>query len=365
MASIERTPAVEVLYPDSPDRWRAALPARRSVFGSLEFASLLQDHHGYRPLLFTFRQGEAKIAYPLLLRGFYDLPFQAGPVQGWDTRTPEYTGPIPQGEVGAAEARSFRRHFRAFCRELNLVAEFAHLHPWINWRPLLEEGAAFDRELVYVDLTQPVERLWEQSFNHACRKNIQRARRENVRVFPARSLDDLREFHRIYLETMERNAAAPSYFFPLDYFTRIFFDLPENAIFLLAEHQDRIVAGTLYLHDDENVYSYLGGADHACQQVRPTNAVIYEAICWGRRLGKRRLILGGGYRPDDGIFRFKATFSPLRADFYTYRRIHQEALYDSLCDAWASHFNRQQAASGYFPQYRAVPAGAKESGSRA
>lgn len=363
MPAKDSTPTVQVLYPDSPERWRSALPASRSVFGSFEFASLLQDHHGYRPLLFSFRQGEAQIAYPLLLRGFYDLPFPAA-AQGWDTKTPEYTGPVPLGEVGVGEARSFRRAFREFCRELNIVAEFAHLHPWHDWRPLLEEGAAFDRELVYVDLSQPIDRLWEQSFNHACRKNIQRARRENVRVFPARGLDDLKEFHRIYLETMERNAASASYYFPLDYFTRIFFDLPENAIFLLAEHQDRIVAGTLYMHDDENVYSYLGGADHAYQQVRPTNAVIYEAVCWGRRLGKRRLILGGGYRPDDGIFRFKATFSPLRAAFYTYRRIHQGELYDSLCSAWASHFNLEQASGSYFPQYRASPPELKGESSR-
>jgi hypothetical protein len=155
---------------------------------------------------------------------------------------------------------------------------------------------------------------------------------------------------------MERRAATPRYGFPVSYFMAFFRQMQDNATFLLARHGDRVIAGTLYLHDDTDVYSYLGGADQAFQHLRPTNVVIDEAIRWARRHGKQRLILGGGYRPDDGIFRFKASFSPLRASFHVSRRIHMPDEYADLCRRWCSYYGQDVGSAGYFPAYRALPA---------
>ena len=186
-------------------------------------------------------------------------------------------------------------------------------------------------------MTLDPERLWRESYSKACRKNVNRAEREGVTVRAARDADDIAEFHRIYIQTMERNEALDSYFFDLAHFEAIFEELPAGARFALAEHDGRVVAATLYLHDADDVYSYLGGADHDFQQLRPTNAVVHDTIAWARAEGKRRLILGGGYRPDDGIFRFKASFSPLRATLELARRVHLPDDYEALVAAWRAH----------------------------
>jgi lipid II:glycine glycyltransferase (peptidoglycan interpeptide bridge formation enzyme) len=129
---------------------------------------------------------------------------------------------------------------------------------------------------------------------------------------------------------------------------------------VLAEYRNQIVAATLYLYDDVDVYSYLGGADKAFQQIRPTNAVVYATINWARQQGKRRLILGGGYLPDDGIFRFKASFSPLRAHFRVYRHVHLPAEYHRVCQAWSSYYGKRELELNYFPAYRSLPASKTE-----
>ncbi len=356
------TTRTRVLTLDDADAWRAVLPGSRSVMGSVEFARIREEQSGHPARLFVFEDGDTRVVKPFFLRSTRELPFV--PEHGtdaWDIFSPEYTGPLAGAGTDVDTAERFRRRFANFCREERIVAEFGHLHPWHCDTRLLEpQGISFDREIVWVDLTLPEEELWRESFAHACRKNINRSRREGVRVFQAERPDDIREFYRVYLDTMKRNRADERYYFSEEYFLGFFERMPEHAAFFLAEHRDRIVAATLYLHDDTDVYSYLGGADREFQHVRPTNAVIYGLITWARSKGKRRLVLGGGYRPDDGIFRFKATFSPLRASFHVYRHVHLPEEYERFCRAWSGYHEVELPQTTYFPAYRAVPRGAEE-----
>ncbi len=138
------------------------------------------------------------------------------------------------------------------------------------------------------------------------------------------------------------------------YFQAIFEEMPSGARFALAEHDGRVIAATLYLHDSDDVYSYLGGADHEHQQLRPTNAVVHDTIRWAREQGKRRLILGGGYRPGDGIFRFKASFSPQRAELELARRVHLPDDLERLTEAWREHNGPGADPGDYFPAYRSA-----------
>ena len=85
------------------------------------------------------------------------------------------------------------------------------------------------------------------------------------------------------------------------------------------------------------------------------NAVNYHTILWAQDLGRKRLILGGGYRPNDGIFRFKASFSTLRTGFSVYRQIHMPDQYKALCGRWAAYHGSALEQGRYFPLYRSQP----------
>jgi hypothetical protein len=338
-------------------QWRSVLPARDNVFASVEFAQITERYLDRKAQLYILKNGDTQIAYPFFFRPVHSLPvgedFRGGLS---DTVSPEFTGPLSQGGPVTSIAVEFPKRFSAFAVNQGVVAEFIHLHPWKALSgALLPDGLQFSREIVYVDLTWPEHRLWP-SFSHACRKNIMRSQRENVRVFEAQTLGDIREFYRVYIQTMKYRNALGHYYYSLDYFSSIFEELRANARFVLAEYRNQIVAGTLYLHDRDDVYSYLGGADHNFQHVRPTNAIIYETIFWSKRQGRKRLILGGGYSPNDGIFRFKASFSPERVRFFVYKRVHLHEEYAALCRSWASTHGRNSESTGYFPPYRFLPA---------
>ena len=336
--------------------WRSLVPASKNVFASMDYALITEQHLFYHAALFVYRYHGTLVVYPLFLRSLAQLPFSDDFHAGvWDSASPPYTGPICISNSDEAWETPFCHSLRECFSSNRVVAEFAHLHPWNAFTGSGTGNLQHDRDIIYVDLSLSADQLWKKSFAHSCRKNINRARRERVRVIEAKTHDQIREFHRIYTDTMRRNGAKNEYFYSLSYFLKIFERMKENSRFVLAYHREKVVAGTLYLHDDRDVYSFLGGTDLSSQSVRPNNAVIYETILWGRAQGKKRLILGGGYRPQDGIFRFKATFSPLRAPFHTFKQIHDATAYGTLCRAWSAFYKKPVETGGFFPVYRQHP----------
>jgi hypothetical protein len=336
--------------------WHRLLPANRSVFGSAGFCAIWEKHHHCVAHLGFWPDNDPQVVYPFFVRPLSALPYlrEVGGELS-DLSTPEFTGPMLVGQPCPESLKEFARDFSAWCSGHGVVSEFAHLSPWGQFDGLLNaSNLHYNRDIVFVDLTMTEEQIWESSFIHGCRQNIRRALSEGVIVEKAQGPGDIREFHRIYHETMKRREASARHCFPESYFQDFFAGLAGNSLFLLARKESRIIGSILYLYDDDNMYSYLGGADIEFQRCRPTNALHFEAIKWGIAHGKKRLVLGGGFRPNDGIFRFKGGFSPLRAKFFTYQNVQMQDTYDRLCQDWMKEFGKPETAEGYshFPLYR-------------
>ncbi|BDU75908.1 lipid II:glycine glycyltransferase FemX [Mesoterricola sediminis] len=336
--------------------WREALPASVSVLGSLEYVRLQERYFGQVGRLFVMPCPGGHVAYPCFLRSVEPQAGAATPPL-WDTTTPEYTGPILVGTTTGPEPGAFQAAFDAWCDQEGIVAEFAHLNPWQAQEDLLPaEGLRVNRELVYIDLTLGEAALWSQSLSSDTRRQTRQAMEAGVEVRQAETDADVLAFHALHHETMVRRAALDRYYLPPDYFLEIHRTLGPHAFTLLAEHEGRVVAGGLYFQDDANVYWHLSAADLDQARVRPVNAYHFEAMKRCAREGRRRLLCGGGYQPGDGIFRFKAGFSPLRVIFSVFQRIHDPARYQACVDAWAEAHPGQRPADGYFPAYRSLPA---------
>jgi len=346
--------AEHLLSTDDQDAWRDYLPERRSVFGSLGYARICQAHRNFSPRLYVLESGEAAISYALLFRSLTGLPFRGETSVKWDAATPDFTGPLMSGSDSRLAA-AFPGLRNALFEKEGVVAEFGHLHPWSQARALLQEGCDYNRDIVWVDTSRSPEVLWHEHLAPACRRNISRAGREGVRILTASCDEHVREFYRIYSHTMSRNDAEACYYFSYEFFRAFREELPENSSFFLAEYRDQIVAGALCLHDDTDAFYFLAGADAVFQHVRPMNAVIWELIRWAHGAGKKRLVLGAGYRPNDGVVRFKSTFSHLRQPFYIYKHVHLRQDYSLLERRFREFSGLTTESVGYFPIYRYRP----------
>lgn len=319
---------------------------------------ICEEQAGFSARLFVVEDGRPLVAYPYFQRPVGALPFAGVRTEAWgDTFTPEYCGPVALngGLCPTGAGPDFPGLFARHCEKEGIIAEFAHLNPWDVSSDLLAPGCVqADREIVYADLTLSAEDIWTKSLSHEGRRLYKQGQKTGVVVRYGKSADDVREFHRLYEMTMKRRRAGKRYFFPVEYFMAFFETLSANSYFVLAEHEGRCVAGGLYLQDESNVHWHLSASDMEFSHLRAVNVYQYEVMLTAIGQGRKRLIMGGGFRDGDGLFRFKAAFSPLRAEFKTYRRIHNPETYWALVREWSAHHGGVEPQDGFFPAYRSA-----------
>ena len=209
---------------------------------------------------------------------------------------------------------------------------------------------------VRVDLSRPDDEQWRH-VAHKVRKSVKKARRAELTVRISEGFTDLPSFLEVYGSTMQRRDAAERYHFSEGFFTAVG-ELPGCA--LVADVLDptgRVVSTELVLVSDAHYYSFLGGTLQDAFVHAPNDLLKHAVIEHGHGAGKTHYVLGGGYQPGDGIFRFKLAFDPEGVvPFFGIQLVADDGLYDALV-AKADGLRvpaevGEEAGDTYFPAYR-------------
>jgi lipid II:glycine glycyltransferase (peptidoglycan interpeptide bridge formation enzyme) len=128
-------------------------------------------------------------------------------------------------------------------------------------------------------------------YNATMRNQVRQARRRGVQVRAAHSLEDLRAYYQIHLRLVEQKGGY-SFLFPVELLQALL-QAPDTARFLVAEYEERIVAGGFFLRDGCSVFYLHGASDREYSHAFPTCAVIDEAIRWACEGGVASFNFGG------------------------------------------------------------------------
>jgi len=335
-------------------RWRPtevwAHPALTLAFAGVED----------QPLCLTMTSGAGAVLFPLILRNLRALSWCSDDAVQDATGPYGYGGPFISGE-GAKLADSFSTYVDAWASEHNVVSLFARLHLFDDQLVALRGAELVNRRMNIVrslDLTE--EELW-RDYEHKVRKNVKRARQHGITITVEQDLTSLNLFWDIYQTTMSRRMAADRYQHPLEFFVDLLTPLSGQYAFFFAWLDGLPVSTELVLLSDLWSYSFLGGTDETAFATRPNDLLKHEIILWSRARGLKGYVLGGGYQPEDGIFRYKRSFAPNgQRPFFTLSRIFDPDRYDKLVNTRAI-WERTQGVEwlpdpGWFPLYRAPSA---------
>jgi lipid II:glycine glycyltransferase (peptidoglycan interpeptide bridge formation enzyme) len=161
------------------------------------------------------------------------------------------------------------------------AADVAATLTGLGWRPpATDEGfAAGQPQYVFqVPLAGRTEGELLKGFNQLWRRNVKKADKAGVEVTLGTEAD-LPDFHRLYLETAERDQFTGR---PLSYFQRMWSAMraeDENRIRLyLARHEGDLVAATTLVQVGRHAWYSYGASSTAKREVRGSNAVQWRML---------------------------------------------------------------------------------------
>ena len=310
---------------------------------------------GDTPVALHWQDGNGEALLPLILRSLPEEPWTKS-LDGrlWnDAVSPYgYGGPFSSGQP---DWGAFYESLLAWMRQERVLTAFirASLENVPPALDVLGYEAAHLSDNIVVDLRRSEEEQWAH-YEHKVRKNVKKAQRAELRVELHPDFRHLEGFLDIYHSTMQRRSAGDWYYFEQPFFRT--FDEQMRGSFLLAEvyQGDDLVSTELVLQSEQYLYSYLGGTRKDAFAHAPNDLLKHAIITYGREQGKRGYVLGGGYTPDDGIFKYKKTFDKDGVQpFYGVRLVADPQAYRELVTARQAHFPDVQFPAHFFPAYRA------------
>lgn len=313
----------------------ALLPSRGKDIYFTEDYLRLNASAADRPACFVFSDGDRRYLFPALFR---DVAILGGGYSDFETAY-GYGGPLSSDDDPSFLEEAERALVECLA-ERKVIGGFTRFHPVLG-NVRLARGAFEvmpDRQTVAIDLTLGVDEMLRTSIHQKHRNAINKARREGLTVEFDHDLCFLDEFRGLYTATMDRLSADDFYYFGDEYFSelrRCFY----GRVFLgLARHKGQVVSAALFFVDGPWAHYHLAGSREDALGLSPNTLMLYEAALECGRMGAALLHLGGGLsgREDDGLFRFKARFSPLRFEFNTGRLIVLREAYAEACDRWAA-----------------------------
>ncbi|MGH2925935.1 MAG: GNAT family N-acetyltransferase [Solirubrobacterales bacterium] len=203
-------------------------------------------------------------------------------------------------------------------------------------------GGATVRSTVQVH-DPAVERRLRSRFAEQIRRNSRLGYRIETVPGPESPPEARAAFWALYIETMERAAAAPRYFFEPDYLDRILDD-PRSWLSLCLAPDATVAAGAIVAASDDLLHYYLGGTVAAHLSRSPFKNVVAAMVDLSDQR-RTPLSLGGGVSPGDGLEDFKRGFANAELPFHTHELVCDEDEYSRLSEG--------RETSGFFPAYRA------------
>lgn len=322
------------------ERW-----PEREVFAHPAYLQLFAAEGAARCAVLVTDAGT--VLYPFLLR---TIPGAVGDNHERDTTTPYgYGGPFEYGGSGETQFAEFWSRYDDWAAKSSVVSEFVRFSLDTEARLTYPGDVVFKQDNIVRELSLSAEDLW-MDFDHKVRKNVKKALRSDVHVEIDVDGSRFEDFFDIYESTMDRREASKGYYFGREFFESIHRNLAGQFVYFHAIHEGLVVSTELVLSSADTLYSFLGGTKSESFDLRPNDLLKHEVMLWGISNGKKRFVLGGGFQPDDGIFRYKRAFAPGGAvPFSVGNRILNAERYSELT---SEDQRAAQVESSYFPSYR-------------
>lgn len=267
-----------------------------------------------------------------------------------------YGGPITNSEDIEFIKRASDNMLTEFYKQ-NIIAGFIRYHPILNNYKLLSDISQpiYDRKTVCIFLEKSEEEIWKKEIHSKHRNVIRKAESNKLEFIVDEEFEYLKEFEKLYNETMKNKEAEEMYYWRQGYFDELRKNLKNIAIITAVKHDEKIISAAIILKYGKLGHYHLAGNDTKYLKLYPNNFLIYKAAVYLKSIGVKYFHLGGGSdnKEDNQLYKFKKRFSSEFKEFYIGKILINNNKYKEFCDEWeVNNPDKIEKYSKYFLKYR-------------
>jgi hypothetical protein len=272
--------------------WCAQIDSKQvgTIYQTPAWLTFLSRTQNAEPLLAALREGRETIGYftGLILRTL-GLRILGSPFPGWST---DYMG-------FALSARADRR------QAIKALTDFAFQELGCVHVEMMDRGLTVGHlrglDVQYrlyrgfeIDLTRDEEQLFYK-MTSACRRCVRKAEREGILVEEAHDLEFADEYYAQLQDVFAKQSLVPTY--GIERVRQLITHIHPTGHLLLLRARDRggrCIATGIFPHMNRIMYFWGGASWRHSQSFRPNEALQWQAMRIGKKLGLHTYDMGGG-----------------------------------------------------------------------
>lgn len=319
------------------------------IYFTHEYAQLYEEIEDGKAETVYFESTVGKVEYTYIKRR---IPFKIDGKQFYDLTTAYgYGGPCVRDSTDTEKLiAQFSKAFTDYSKENNIVSEFIRFHLFEN----KDAQKYFDGEvsLIGSHIARDLRLPFTENFHKSIKPTVRRAERRGVEVVFDTTGECIQDFLSIYYQTMDRNAASQFYYFNEEFFQKLHQTLKGKIVYANGYVDGKIIGSFSLIYSGRYAYGFLGGSLKEYMKYSASTLLQYRLAEWAKEKGLEYFIIGGGYRGEDSLYKYKTKFD-LKGDhpFYVGKKVHNEEIYQKLNILREADGNFDENST-FFPLYR-------------
>lgn len=236
--------------------------------------------------------------------------------------------------------------FDNWAQDNKIIAEFTRFSPYAENKKFAHQNTEihFNRELATIDCLKTESDLFAEL--HSKTKNmLRKAENENLIFKELDYKNNISEFRKMYLETMDRNNSGQFFFYDdhyYDFMNKLSLDkkLKLFGVYINKNNDLKLGSSAMVLIYGKSALYHLGCNNKDYSKFGAGNFLLWNISKYLIKRGVIMFNLGGGrtIEPEDSLFKFKVRNSNKILQYYIGTRVINKKIYDKLKSYWKEFY---------------------------
>lgn len=313
------------------------------------YAELYENKEDGKVETFSFKDENGWVQHTYIKR---KIPYLIDGKQYFDITTAYgYGGPVVRKSSNLKELlNNYFAAFSQYCKSNQIISEFIRFHLFENIE--VRENYYGKVQVIGPHIARDLKKPLDENIHKSVRTSYRKAEKKGITFSTDTTEKGLNDFLGVYNSTMDRHDAEDFYYFDKEFFNKLQKELQGQYVYTKALLNGKTISSYLILYGKTYAFGFLGGTLEEFFDYEPATFLEYQTIKWLKEKGVDRYIIGGGYKGEDGLYRYKKKFDKKGVHpFYVGKKIHNQEIYDRLVELRSVENNFDTEAS-FFPLYR-------------